>query len=309
MSISRLLTIDSDYIGPGFAACYLRVQGEEAAFIETNTAHAVPRLLAALRDEGLDPKQVRWVIVTHAHLDHAGGASALLQACPEATLVAHRRAARHLIDPSRLVASAQSVYGEEAFAKMYGSLEPIPAERVRAVEDGDTIELGSATFCFLHTRGHANHHVAVHDPERRTVFTGDTFGLAYPHLQRAGRFAFASTSPTDFNAAEARKSVDRILSLGTPTACLTHFGEVDQLETMAAQLRRWIDRSEVLEELVPTLDPEEAEEVVADALIEAMDEEASAVGLELDPDDWKLLDMDIRLNAQGLIFAANRPPR
>jgi len=306
MSHPRLRTIDSDYLGPGFAACYLRVQGDEAAFVETNTAHAVPRLLAALRDEGLDPKQVRWVIVTHAHLDHAGGASALLRACPEATLVAHPRAARHLIDPSRLVASAKSVYGEETFAKMYGTLDPIPAERVRTVEDGDTIDLGGATLRFLHTRGHANHHAVVHDPERRTVYTGDTFGLAYPRLQRAGRFAFASTSPTDFDADEARKSVDLVLALGTPTACLTHFGEMDQLGVMAEQLRRWIDRSQALFEKVPSLDPAQAEDVLAKELTAAMQQEADAVGLSLDQDDWKLLDMDIRLNAQGLVFAAIR---
>lgn len=309
MSAPRLYTIDSDYLGPGFAACYLRVQEEEAAFVETNTAHAVPRLLEALEREGLERRQVRWVIVTHAHLDHAGGASALLRELPEATLVAHPRAARHLIDPSRLVASAEAVYGKEAFAKMYGALEPIPAERVRTVEDGDEIPLGSATLRFLHTRGHANHHAAVHDPARDTVFTGDTFGLAYPRLQRAGRFAIASTSPTDFDAAEARKSIDRILSLHTPTACLTHYGEVDELDVMADQLRRWIDRSEILFDLIPTLDPAKAEDVVADTLTEAMDEEADAVGLVLDEDDWKLLDMDIRLNAQGLVFAANRAAR
>lgn len=309
MSTPRLYTIDSDYLGPGFAACYLRVQGDEAAFIETANAHAAPRLLAALRDQGLDPKQVRWVIVTHAHLDHAGGASALLKELPEATLVAHPRAARHLIDPSKLVASATAVYGAEAFEKMYGRLEPIPAERVRTVEDGDEIDLGGAPLRFLHTRGHANHHAAVHDPERRTVYTGDTFGLAYPRLQRAGRFAFASTSPTDFDAAEARKSVDRILSLGTPTACLTHYGEVDQLDVMADQLRRWIDRSQALFEKVPSLDPARAEAELAKELTAAMQQEADAVGLTLDADDWKLLDMDVQLNAQGLVFAANRAAR
>src|SRR5690606_7271367 len=115
---------------------------------------------------------------------------------------------------------------------------------------------------FLHTRGHANHHFVVHDPEEDTVYTGDTFGLAYPRLQRAGRFVFASTSPTDFDAAAARESVDRIAGLGTATACLTHFGRIDDLETAAGQLRRWIERSGSLVEEAAAMDPKEAEPVV-----------------------------------------------
>lgn len=306
MSEPRLITIDSEYVRPGLAACYLRVQGDEAAFIETNTSHAVPLLLRALEEAELAPEQVRWVIVTHAHLDHAAGASALLAACPEAQLVAHPRAARHLIDPTRLVASAKGVYGEEIFAKLYGSIDPIPAERVREVEDGDTLPLGDATFRFLHTRGHANHHFVVHDPARDTVFTGDTFGLAYPSLQRAGRFVFASTSPTDFDAEAANESVDRILDLGTSTACLTHYGEIDDLQTAAKQLHRWIDLSGELVDRALTLSDEEAQSVLAERLEKEMEAAARERGLVLDEDDRALLSLDLGINVQGLIVAARR---
>src|SRR5690606_33155614 len=109
---------------------YLLIDGDEAAFVETNTSLAVPRMLDALAAQHLAPEQVRWVIITHVHLDHAGGASALLQACPNATLLAHPRAARHAIDPSRLVQSATSVYGAERFARLYGTIEPVEATRV-----------------------------------------------------------------------------------------------------------------------------------------------------------------------------------
>lgn len=306
MSDSRLITIDANYVMPGFASCYLRVEGDEAAFIETNTSHAVPRLLGALEGQGLRPEQVRWVIVTHVHLDHAAGAAALLRACPNATLVAHPRAARHLIDPSRLVASATAVYGEETFAQLYGTVEPAPAERVRTMEDGETLELGKATFRFLHTRGHANHHFVVHDPSQDTVFTGDAFGLAYPHLQRSGRFAFASTSPTDFDGPAALESVDRIQGLGTGTVCLTHFGELDQVATMATQLRRWIEVSQEQFERVQA-DPEGyGEAQVAAVLWEEMDRAAAARGLTLTDGDRRLLELDLRLNAQGIVFAAKR---
>src|SRR3954471_23425092 len=115
MAAPEIHTIDCDYIYPRFAAAYLRVAGDEAAFVETNTSHAAPKLLAALASRGMRPEQVRWVIVTHVHLDHAGGAGAIMRACPNATLLAHPRAARHIVDPSKLVASATKVYGAERF--------------------------------------------------------------------------------------------------------------------------------------------------------------------------------------------------
>jgi len=300
----RLVTIDSEYTAPGVAACYLRVQNGEAAFVETNTAHAVPRLLAALEAEALRPEDVRWVVVTHVHLDHAGGASALMRACPNATLVAHPRAARHLVDPSRLVASAQAVYGPDRFAQLYGTIDPIPAARVRAVDDGETLDLGGAPLRFLHTRGHANHHFVVHDPARETVYTGDAFGIAYPQVQRAGRFVFATTSPTDFDAPAARASVDRIVGLGTPTACPTHFGEIDRIDVAAAQLRWWIDRSERLLEEAIALPPAEADTHLREGVRALMEEAARRVGLHLDESDRKLLALDVELNAQGLAFVA-----
>lgn len=306
---SRLLTIDSGYVRPGFASCYLRVEGEEAAFVETNTSHAVPKLLGALEEAGLRPEQVRWIVVTHVHLDHAGGAATLLQRCPNATLVAHPRAARHLIDPSRLVASSKAVYGEDTFAKLYGEIPPAPAERVKIVEDEETLPLGDAMFRFLHVRGHANHHFAVHDPARDTVYTGDAFGLAYPYLQRAGRFAFASTSPTDFDGPAAKASVDRILGLKTKTACLTHFGELDELETVAGQLHEWLDFSQALFERLLGLPAEEREEAAYPALVERMEAAAKERGLGLTKEDWELLSLDLRLNAQGLAFAAGRAQR
>lgn len=306
MSEPRLVTIDADYVMPGFACCYLRVQGDEAAFIETNTSHAVPKLLDALRGQGLEREQVRWIIVTHVHLDHAGGAATLLRECPNATIVAHPRAARHLVDPSRLVASAQAVYGEEIFRKLYGAIPPAPAERVRAMDDGESLALGGAELRFLHTRGHANHHFVVHDPARETVYTGDAFGLAYPYLQRSGRFAFASTSPTDFHAEEARRSVDRILALETRTACLTHFGELDELPTIAGQLHRWIDVSDSLLQEVASVEEGERERFLFDALWREMERAAHERGLTLGREDRELLSLDLRLNAQGLLFAATR---
>ena len=300
-------TIDCD-VSPKFTAAYLRVAGDECAFVETHTAHAVPRLLGELDRRGLRPEQVRWVVVTHAHLDHAAGAGALLAKCPNATLLAHPRAARHLIDPARLVASATEVYGAARFAELYGVIEPIPQQRVRALDDGATIPLGDSTLRVHHTAGHAKHHFVVDDPTLETVYTGDAFGLAYPALQKGARFAIASTSPTDFDPVEARRSIDIILSLAEKAACLTHFDEVRDLDEVASQLRAWIDRSEAwLEEAVHS---DAAAHVVtarlADRLRETIAHDSARRGLVFDEADWRILATDIELNAQGISFVAQK---
>ena len=300
-------TLDCDAV-PGFTAVYLRTAGDECAFIEAHTAHALPTLLAALEAQRKTPEQVRWVIVTHAHLDHAAGASALLAACPNATLVAHPRAARHLMDPSRLIASATQVYGPERFEKLYGTIAPIASERVLILEDGGSFELGDATLRVHHTQGHAKHHFIIHDPALATVYTGDTFGLCYPALQRAGRFALATTSPTDFDAREARKSLDQVLALKEPSACLTHFGAVEDPEEVGRQVRAWIDRSEAWVNAAAATDEplEPMTRRIADALRKAIDVDTRGRGLVLTPGEWSLLALDIDLNAQGLAFVAEK---
>jgi glyoxylase-like metal-dependent hydrolase (beta-lactamase superfamily II) len=308
---SRLVTIDCDYLGPEIAASYLRIEGDECMFVEANTARAVPRLLAALAAAGMRPEQVRWVVITHVHLDHAAGASALLAACPNARLVAHPRAAKHVKAPEKLVASAKHVYGEERFAQIYGTIDPIDPARVDEVGDGATRPLGKATLHFLHTRGHANHHLVVHDPAYGTVFTGDAFGLVYPRLQRAKRFAFPSTSPTDFDGMAAVESVERILALGTRSVCLTHFGELTDAHEIGGQLGRWLGISEglVLEARENGLDARAAEKTIRAVLDEELERAAKAAGLVLDAGDRALLELDLALNAQGLAHAATKEAR
>jgi glyoxylase-like metal-dependent hydrolase (beta-lactamase superfamily II) len=292
-------TIDCDVL-PRFTAAYLRVAGDEAAFIETHTGHAVPRLMRALEARAMKPEQVRWVVVTHAHLDHAAGASAVLARCPNATLLAHPRAARHLIDPSKLVASATSVYGAARFGELYGTIDPIPKERVRALDDNETFALGDATLRVHHTAGHAKHHFVVDDPAVDSVYTGDTFGLVYPALQRGARFAIATTSPTDFDPAEARKSIDKVLSLGRRAACLTHFDAIEDLEEVATQVRSWIDFSEQLMHRDADIASELRNAYVADA---------ARRGIAFTKEDLALLGTDIDLNAQGIAFARKKVQR
>jgi glyoxylase-like metal-dependent hydrolase (beta-lactamase superfamily II) len=305
-------TLDAEPARPGFVAAYLRTTPSgELAFIETNTAHSLPILLEALRARALSPEAVRYVIVTHAHLDHAGGAGALMAACPNATLLAHPRAARHLIDPAKLVASATSVYGAARFAALYGVIAPIPAARVRALDDGVEVPLGDATLRFIHTRGHAKHHFVVHDPTLDAVFTGDALGLVYPLLQRAGRFALASTSPTDFEPEEALRAIALIVGLGARTAYLTHFGGFSDVAAIGAAVARCVEESHAwLREAVATGAPvAEMKARIEGHVREALARHAAEVGLELGAADWELLATDVDLNAQGIAFVADKTRR
>ncbi len=300
-------TIDCNYLDrPGVAAAYLLVEGGEAAFVETNTARAVPRLLEALEDAGLQPEDVRWVCVTHAHLDHAGGAWSLLRHCPRATLLAHPRAIPHLIEPARLVRGATEVYGEARFRALYGTIEPIPADRVQALADGERFSWGERTLTALHTRGHANHHLVLHDSRERAVFTGDAFGLCYPALQGGGTWIFPSTSPTGFDGPAALESIDRIVATGAERAFLTHFGEVDALEGAAEQLRAELRFATALVEEADRegLEGAALESHVRRALERRYDAAMRARGLGAEARSW--LELDLDLNAQGLVFAVKK---
>jgi glyoxylase-like metal-dependent hydrolase (beta-lactamase superfamily II) len=309
MEQKSLRVIDCMYTGqPGVAAAFLLQDGGRAAIIETNTNLAVPRIVEAMSEEGVSPEQVDWVIVTHIHLDHAGGASALLGVCPNARLAVHPKAAPHMIDPSRLIKSAKDIYGEETFAELYGVIEPIAEERVTIMEDGGTLVLGQRELQFFFTRGHANHHFCVFDPVENAVFAGDNFGIVYPDLQTHGLFAFPSTPPTDFDPQAALDSIDKILGTGAAVVYPTHFGPVTDREEVSSSLRSQLETfAGWVEEVDASGRPdEELDEFfvgrVRDMFMSRLDE----LGFSSDDPRRELLSIDIMLNGQGLAFAVKK---
>jgi glyoxylase-like metal-dependent hydrolase (beta-lactamase superfamily II) len=309
MSPAEVHTIDTFYTGrPELAAAYLIEGGEGAAFVETNTTGALPRLLAALDAHGLEPAQVRYVIITHIHLDHAGGAGALMAACENATLLAHPRAAPHAIDPTRIVAGAKKVYGDARFDELYGEIVPVPEARVRVVEDEEEIDLGARPLRFLHTRGHANHHFCIHDLRAEAVFTGDAFGLLYPSLQRNGVLALPSTTPTDFDAPAARASVERIRASGATRVFPTHFGVHTDIDGAAAALDRQLEAyGEIVDEGDHSgREGEELDEFCLARTRELMRAQLEQRGLASDADALAQIELDTELNAQGLAFAVRK---
>jgi glyoxylase-like metal-dependent hydrolase (beta-lactamase superfamily II) len=241
-----ITAVDAEYLHPGHAAAHLIVDGGRAAFVDVGTNHSVPYLLAALEALSIARSAVDYVLLTHVHLDHAGGAGALLQALPNARAFIHPRGAAHLIDPARLIAGSKVVYGEERFARLYGELVPLPASRVHEVADGEKILLGGRTLELIHTPGHALHHYAVVDAAHASIFPGDTFGISYRELDSArGAFLTPSTSPTQFDPEQLIASVDRMLAYRPQAMYLMHFSRVTDIprlgESMKMQVRAHAD--------------------------------------------------------------------
>lgn len=302
-------TLDTGYVRPSFGAAYLVVEQGRAAFVDCGTNHSVPLLLQALAEAGLAPDAVDWLVLTHAHLDHAGGAGLLMQQLPKAKLVAHPRAAPHMVDPQRLVAGATAVYGEEEFARHYGQLVPVPEERVVVAGDGHVIDLAGRALRCLDTPGHARHHMCIWDERSRGWFAGDTFGLSYRQLDSAaGAFILPTSSPVQFEPEALQASIRRMLETAPQLMYLTHYGPVTEVRRLAADLHEQID---AMVSLAQACDggPDRHRALVA-ALSEYYLERAQAHGVPMDDAGvLELLGMDIELNAQGLEIWLDRSRR
>jgi glyoxylase-like metal-dependent hydrolase (beta-lactamase superfamily II) len=237
-----VIAIDTEFVRPRMDASYLMIDDGHAAFVDTGTYFSVPNLLAALDAQDLDVDAVDYILLTHIHLDHAGGAGRLAAALPRAKVLVHPNGAAHIIDPSVLVAATKAVYGEARFAEDYGQISSIPAQRVETADDGRRIRLGRRTLEIFHTPGHALHHLCIVDRDTAEVFTGDTFGLSYRELDTAaGEFIFPTTSPSQFDPQQLHASVDRILGYKPKEAYLTHYSRVRNIDKLGADLHADID--------------------------------------------------------------------
>lgn len=289
-----VFAVDTGFQRARFDAAYLLVQDGRAAFIDTGTNHSVPRLLAALHAHGLRPDHVDWLIVTHVHLDHAGGAGLLLQQLPAAQLVVHPRGARHLADPSQLMAGVRAVYGEATVLRDYGELVPVPKERMLIGDAGRVIRLGARDLQLLDLPGHARHHLGIWDEASGCCFVGDTLGVCYEELRRDGiHYALPSTTPVQFDPTALPGSIDRILALNPRAACITHYGAIEPVQAQAEMVLRQLDAMVAL--------ARQASGSLRQALGELYFREARARGVLLDRAEFEsLIAADIELNAQGL---------
>lgn len=297
-----VLAIDAGFVREHMAACYMVEAGAEVAFIEVGTNSSTPRLMKVLEARGWKPADVRYVIVTHVHLDHAGGAGSLMQLLPNATFLVHPYGARHMVDPSKLEAGARAVYGDELYDKIYGKLIPVAQDRVRVMEDGSVVALGERQLLFMDTPGHARHHFCVHDSQTNGWFSGDTFGLSYRELDtEKGAFLFPTTTPIQFDPAALKESVKRLMAKQPEFMYLTHYGRVGDLQPLAKMMTDGVDQLVAFAERHK--DAEQRTQKIETAIKDWLLAAAKAHGVSLSEEAcYELLKSDVVLNTQGIEF-------
>jgi len=232
--------IDTRMAGyPGITAGYL-IRSDRPCLVETGTAPSAPVVRDALTSLGVSAGDLATVVVTHIHLDHAGGAGDIASLYPAASIVVHHRGARHLADPSRLMASARSVYGS-ALDRLFGALRPVPASRLVALDDVDWVDLGGGRRLSSHySPGHAKHHVGLLDSLSGDLYVGDAAGVYIPDTGDLR----PATPPPDFDLDVALRSLALFSSLGPSRLLFSHYGPVSSvgpaLERSAEEIRIWV---------------------------------------------------------------------
>jgi len=297
-----VFTIDTGYQRKGLVASHLIQQGDRYAFVDVGTSSCLPVIHEVMNEMGVHPEQVDYVMVTHVHLDHAGAAGSLMQSLPNAQLVVHPRGARHMIDPSKLIAGAAAVYGEEVLRNTFGDILPVEADRVIEAGNLSSLNLNGRELLFLDTPGHAKHHYCIFDERSQSFFTGDTFGLSYEPLSVNGKpFVFPTTTPVQFDPDALHESIDTMMQYKPEKMFLTHFGCMREPQSAAEQLHRQIDVFVSIAKNTPSQDSNSCELNLFEALKEFLMDELNAFGCQLSKSEVSnLMDMDLNLNAQGL---------
>ena len=297
-----IVALDSGMVRPLMAACYLLETDDALALIEVGSNTSVERILKLIESRGRSSDEVSHVIVTHVHLDHAGGAGELMARLPNAQFVVHPYGARHMIDPSRLEASARGVYGDEEFDALYGTLVPIPAERVLTMEDGDSLLVGGRPLSFMDSPGHARHHFCVWDEQSSGWFTGDTFGLSYREFDTAnGAFIFPTTTPTQFDPETLIASIDRMMEKSPENMYLTHFGRVQDVAQMASRLKLAI--SQLVNIAETHANDENRTELIEASIMDWLLRGTREHGVTLSEQQIRaVVQNDVVLNTQGIEF-------
>ncbi|MDX9698699.1 MAG: MBL fold metallo-hydrolase [Rhodocyclaceae bacterium] len=296
-----ILALESGYGREGLAAIHLIIHQGRAAVVDAGANASVPRVLAALGAAGIAPDRVDWVMLTHIHLDHAGGAGSLMCALPNARLLVHPRGVRHMADPARLWDATCAVYGAEQAFSLYGRLAPVAVERIVPAEDGLVVELAGRRFEVFDTPGHARHHICIWDEMARAFFTGDTFGLSYRELDVNGRASvIPTTTPTQFDPAAMHASIDRMLARNPDAMYLTHYSRVTEVARLGADLHRLIDAYVAVAQAARGDGVARHVEILA-GLEQIVREEAERQGwMQSEERIFEILGMDLELNAQGL---------
>lgn len=296
-----IFSIDADYVRPKLAAIHLILQNGRAALVDTGCNDSVPNVLAALDELGIPHQNVDFVMLTHIHLDHAGGAGLMMRQFPNARLVVHPRGARHMADPSRLIEGTVGVYGAEAAFKLYGDVLPIDPGRIIEATHELSIDLAGRQFLCLDTPGHAKHHIGIVDQTTGHIFTGDIFGVSYRELDTDGRqFVFPTTTPVQFDPDAMHASIDLLMSYEPQAMYLTHYSRLLDVPRQAIHLHRLVDAFAGIALKERDSGPERHERI-RQGLAHLLLEETARFGCRLPSAEvLSIYENDLILNAQGL---------
>jgi len=211
---------DLHFIGlPGIIATGLIHGPDGVAVVDPGPTTCLPVLRAALAERGFTTADIRWILITHIHLDHAASTGMLLKECPTARVIVHERGVAHMVDPSKLVASATRLYGDD-MQRLWGEIRPVPSGNIDAIGERGRTTVAGHDVEIAWTPGHAWHHVSYYLPASKVAFVGDTAGICRP----SGRFVIPPTPPPDIDLEAWRQSTQTILDWNPDTLLLTHFG-------------------------------------------------------------------------------------
>lgn len=303
---SDIYLVDAQYYQPELASIHLIQSSDRLAVVDTGTQYSVDNVASALDKLDLTWANVDYIILTHIHLDHAGGASTLMKLCKNAQLVVHPRGARHMANPEKLIAGSKAVYGDTEFKRLYGEIDPIDETRIIESFDGYKLMLADRELEFIDTPGHAKHHHCIYDPQTNSMFTGDTLGVCYRALRNNNHsFIMPTTTPVQFDPAALHASIDKVMAFEPQTLYLTHYSAVQVSTRMVASLHEQIDDFVMLTEQA-FQSAEHSSEIeksltrsIEDYLVKRCCNEISEVDEKL-ARQW--LSLDAQLNAQGLAY-------
>ena len=291
--------VDANYEGPGLASGFILRSGKETAIIETAHNGSLPYMQRALEELGIKAAEVKFICLTHVHLDHAGGAGSYMRFFPKAKLVVHSRGRRHMADPTKLIEGVRAVYGMEETARLYGEVLPVPEERILSPHDDEVLELGSMRLRVLETPGHAKHHLAFFEETGGTLFAGDAFGVSYSWMRGGSSpWVLPTSSPVQFDPQATRETLARLVALAPKTLLLTHFGALSEKEIPAAGEAL---SSQTEAAVALTVKEKGKKDKIKEGLIKLYEAEIKAHGITRMPAPLcEALAVDLELNAQGL---------
>ncbi|KPL61301.1 MBL fold metallo-hydrolase [Rossellomorea vietnamensis] len=277
------------------------INEEALTIIETSASPSIPHLKKGLSKLNINPEDIQYIILTHIHLDHAGGAGLFLKECPNASIIVHPKGKRHLTDPTRLISGARAVYGKK-FDELFDPIVPIPEERILVMAHEEKLRLSdTCTLTFYHTPGHADHHLSILDSTSNGMFTGDTCGIQYTIGSK--RFYFPSTSPNQFDPEKMKDSIRLYRSLHLDRLYFGHYGVSEEVSFALTEVEKWLDllvkKSE--EQYSSSVTIEENVRTITSLLIELTGRELAQKGIDPNNPIYSLLELDMNVSAMGIV--------